>query len=143
MENLQFIRERLHTEGLDYDTIHALLARLIFIQFLFQREDSKGQTAISLEYLNKLHQEKTFSKPHKNLPDILSNYNDAYKFFRLLNDRFNGDLFPGNKEEAWQAEKAKVKKEHLQTLADFISGKFHQETGKGFLWHIFLRYYTA
>jgi type I restriction-modification system DNA methylase subunit len=137
LDNLQFIREKLHLEGLEYDKIHDLLARLIFIQFLFQREDSKGQTAISTSYLNKLHQEGIFSKPHENLVDILLNYKDAYKFFRLLNDRFNGDLFPGKKEEAWQAEKNKVKKSHLNLLAEFISGDLHQESRQGLLWRAY------
>lgn len=137
LANLQYIREKLHKEGLEHDTIHDLLARLIFIQFLFQREDSEGKTAISADYLNKLYEEKKFSNQHQSLPEILGNYNDAYKFFRLLNDKFNGDLFPGNKEEAWQEEKAKVKKKHLEILADFVSGKIQQQTGQNFLWQIY------
>lgn len=137
LANLQFIREKLRNEGLENDTIHDLLARLIFIQFLFQREDSEGKTAISPDYLSKLYNEQKLSKQHNDLESILRSYNDAYKFFRILNDRFNGDLFPGSKEAAWQAEKARVSKTHLTTLADFISGKFHQETGQGFLWQIY------
>ncbi len=134
LDNLQYIRERLHKDGLKHDTIHALLARLIFIQFLFQREDSKGQSAISSDYLKKLYEEQELSRLHTNLSDILLNYTDAYKFFRLLNDRFNGDLFPGKKERAWQEEKDEVKKEHLKMLADFISGDLDQQTGQQFLW---------
>lgn len=134
LANLQFIREKLHNEGLEYNTIHDLLARLIFIQFLFQREDSDGRAAISPDYLKKLYEDKKLSKLHKDLPEILSEYDDAYEFFHLLNNQFNGDLFPGDKEEAWQAEKDRVKPRHLGTLADFISGKFDQQTGQGFFW---------
>jgi hypothetical protein len=32
---------------------------------------------------------------HDGLASILSNHGDSYRFFRWLNERFNGDLFPG------------------------------------------------
>lgn len=137
LDNLSSIRSQLNEKGLEYDTIHDLLARIIFIQFLFQREDSNGQSAISSEYLAELHNENKLSSSYESLEGILNNYDDSYKFFRLLNDRFNGDLFPGDKDEDWQEEMSKVKSEHLKLLADFISGELRLENGQFSLWKIY------
>jgi hypothetical protein len=124
LDNLSSIRKQLKEEGLEYDTIHDLLARIIFIQFLFDRKDSNGTSVISSEYLKGLYVNKKLSAQHQNPEEILRNYDDAYNFFKLLNVRFNGDLFPGDKEEDWQDEMSKVKPKHLELLADFIGGKF-------------------
>ncbi|MFO0056001.1 MAG: SAM-dependent DNA methyltransferase, partial [Dolichospermum sp.] len=40
LKNLKSVRERLQQNELDDDTIHDLLARIIFIQFLFDRQES-------------------------------------------------------------------------------------------------------
>ncbi len=60
---------------------------------------------------------------------ILADYDEAYRFFRWLNRKFNGDLFPGkgqseNEREAeWQQEMTHVEPRHLETLARFVGGK--------------------
>lgn len=65
---------------------------------------------------------------------------DSYKFFRWLNSKFNGDLFPGKgateekRETEWQTEEQKVKETHLNILADFVSGHIDIETGQLSLW---------
>lgn len=137
LKNLSIIRQKLHKKGLEYDTIHDLLARIIFIQFLFDRKDSQGKSIISSEYLEQLYKENKLSKEHKNLEEILNNYDDAYKFFKLLNKRFNGDLFPGNEEKDWQDEMSKVTEDHLKLLADFIEGKLELESGQFSLWKMY------
>lgn len=137
LDNLSSIRKQLKAKGLEYDTIHDLLARIIFIQFLFDRKDSNGKSVISSEYLEGLYTNKELSFQYHNPEEILRNYDDAYKFFKLLNVRFNGDLFPGDKEEDWQDEMSKVKPEHLSLLADFIGGKFLLENGQSSFWKMY------
>lgn len=137
LKNLSSIRQKLYEEGLEYDTIHDLLARIIFIQFLFDRKDSKGKSIISSEYLEQLYTEKELSAKHESAEEILNNYDDAYKFFKLLNERFNGDLFPGDKEEDWEVEMSKVTDEHLKLLAAFIGGKLQLDSGQFSMWKMY------
>ena len=137
LDNLSSIRKQLKEKGLEYDTIHDLLARIIFIQFLFDRKDSNGTSVISSDYLKGLYTKNKLSVQYQNPEEILRNYDDSYNFFKLLNERFNGDLFPGDKEEAWQDEMSKVKPEHLTLLADFIGGKYVLENGQPSLWKMY------
>jgi hypothetical protein len=138
--NLKYIRERLRELRLSYDVIHDLLARILFIQFLFQRKDSQGQPALNDRVLKRLHQEGELSAIYRDLGGILSNYEDTYQLFRWLNNRFNGDLFPGegatDAERAveWQAEMKQVKPRHLQLLSEFVSGRIQMEKGQWTLW---------
>jgi type I restriction-modification system DNA methylase subunit len=141
LENLRYLRKRLNALGLEYDVIHDLIARMIFIQFLFDRKDSSGQPALNENVLRKLHIERrVLSREYKSLKDILENYDDSYKFFRWLNDKFSGDLFPGKgateaeREAEWQAEKEQVKPIHLELLADFVSGKIRMKDNQLFFW---------
>lgn len=140
LSNLKYIREKLHNLDLSYDCIHDLLARVIFIQFLFQRKDSTGQPALNDSILKKLHEERVLSETFHSLGEILAHYDDAYRFFKWLNDRFSGDLFPGQgatpeeREAEWRAEMRQVKPQHLSQLADFVSGRIQMERGQLFLW---------
>ena len=140
LANFRFIRQELHKQGLDYDVIHDLLARVIFIQFLFHRKDSSGQSALSANFLKKRYEEGILSNAYQDLGGILSNYDDAYKFFQFLNGKFNGDLFPGKgatseeREKEWRDEKKQVKAKHLKLLAEFVSGRMEMERGQYCLW---------
>ncbi|MEG3970413.1 N-6 DNA methylase [Microcoleus sp. T2B6] len=140
LSNLKSIRKQLREQDLDYNTIHDLLARIIFIQFLFDRKDSQGNPALNEELLNHLYRNEKLSAKYHNLPEILSNHKDTYKFFRWLNGKFNGDLFPGQgsteaeQEREWQAEEKKVNKKHLKILAEFVSGDLEMESGQRCLW---------
>jgi type I restriction-modification system DNA methylase subunit len=137
LANLSSIRRQLKEKGLEYDTIHDLLARFIFIQFLFQREDSQGVSAISPVYLANLCERGELSGKHSSLEEIFSSYDDTYKFFRLLNKKFNGDLFPGDNDEDWQEEMRKVRPEHLKLLAEFISGDIQLDNGQYSFWRMY------
>lgn len=137
LDNLSSIRRQLKERGLEYDTIHDLLARIIFIQFLFDRKDPKGKSVISSEYLEQLYSDQKLSSKYRNTEAILRNYEDAYKFFKILNERFNGDLFPGDKEEDWKDEMSKVEPEHLRLLADFIGGKLFLDNGQASFWKMY------
>ncbi len=140
LDNLKTVREKLKAQRLDYDTAHDLLARLIFIQFLCDRADSGGKPALGPPELQRLHKRGVLSEPYTELADILESRDDTYALFRWLNESFNGDLFPGKgttleqREAEWQAEMQRVKPRHLQTLAQFVSGKMEMRGGQGRLW---------
>ncbi len=129
LNELTLVRKRLKSQKLDNDRIHDLLARVVFSQFLFDRKDSAGRPAINPGLLSRLKDEGHLSQGHKELSSILADYDEAYRFFRWLNDKFNGDLFPGKgetleqREAEWQEEMEHVKPRHLKTLADFVSGR--------------------
>jgi hypothetical protein len=143
LKNLKSVRKELQKNELDDDIIHDLLARIIFIQFLFDRQDSEGNPALNttlLDYLDDLYRIGELSAKYSRLADILRNHRDTYQFFRWLNGKFNGDLFPGKgateeeHESEWQIEEQKVKQPHLNILADFVSGQKDFETGQLSLW---------
>ncbi len=143
LENLKVIREKLHENGLEFDLIHDLLARLIFIQFLFQRCDSSGTSALNANQLKRLHHQDILSRPHESLGDILDHHGDTYALFRYLNDRFNGDLFPGKsdseaeRDQEWRKEMKTVRKKHLHLLRDFVLGEMKISSGQLALWPLY------
>jgi hypothetical protein len=143
LSNLKSVRQQLKRLNLDYDTIHDLLARIIFIQFLFDRKDSQGNPALNAQFLAHLHEIGELSARYRNLPGILKNHRDTYRFFRWLNDKFNGDLFPGKgatedeREAEWKAEERKVTQLHLDLLAEFVSGELEMETRQRCLWPLY------
>ncbi|MEK7686564.1 MAG: N-6 DNA methylase [Verrucomicrobiota bacterium] len=141
LENLRSVRSALREAGLkDDDVCHDLLARVIFIQFLFDRKDSSGKAALNPSTLERLHDEDVLKAKHGGFASILADYDETYRLFRWLNERFNGDLFPGkgdsadDRERAWQAEKRHVKAPHLDVLAQFVSGKLDMPEGQRCLW---------
>lgn len=139
--NLRHVRHLLAEIGLDdEDVCHDLLARIIFVQFLFDRKDVDGNPALTASKLARLHAEGVLSKLHAGFDSILSSYTDAYALFDWLNERFNGDLFPGKgdtphaRATGWAAEKRIVNKKHLSLLADFIRGNVDMPSGQQCLW---------
>jgi hypothetical protein len=141
LENLRFVRQALREKGLDNDdACHDLLARVIFIQFLFDRKDSTGKAALNAGTLERLHNEDVLKNKHENFASILANYNESYRLCYWLNERFNGDLFPGKgnteaeREEAWQEEKRLVKPRHLEVLEQFVSGRLEMPRNQFRLW---------
>jgi type I restriction-modification system DNA methylase subunit len=146
LDNLKEVREQLQKDGLDVETIHDLLARIIFIQFLFQKQDAEGTRFLNEYILENLHTQKVLSKSYKELPDILDNFDDTYNLFRWLNDKFNGDLFPGKgetekeRESEWQAEIQKVRvdgNKYLKKLADFARGDLQMKDKQLCLWKFY------
>ncbi len=133
---LNFVRKRLKRQELadgtilelDDDTIHDLLARVIFIQFLWDRKDGSGKAALNQSLLERLKHENILINLHSSLLSVLRDYHDTYELFRWLNGKFNGDLFPGKgrtedeREAEWKSEMDKVKPEHLRDLASLVRG---------------------
>lgn len=141
LEDLRGLRQRLLDAELPEDICHDLLARVIFIEFLFQRKDSQGNAALNEHIMRNLCEKGVLSKAHKDLASILQSHGETYGFFRELNDRFNGDLFPGKgetpeeREAEWKAEMRYVRADpHLKLLEKFVSGKMEMETGQFCLW---------
>jgi hypothetical protein len=141
LEGLKNVRNKLQNEGLEDDCIHDLLARIVFSQFLFDRKDSDGRAALNEGLLSRLREKGHLSREHSELSSILADHEEAYRFFRWLNDKFNGDLFPGKgrtpeeREHEWLAEMDVVKPLHLKTLADFVSGRLSGE--QRCLWRLY------
>lgn len=141
IQNLVFVRNHLRDAlGLPEKRCHDLLARLIFIQFLFQRTDSNGRAALHSERLRSLAKEGILGRVYAGLPELLADYEDSYHFFEWLNERFNGDLFPGKadtpeeRKKEWAQEKSQVKPIHLEFLSRFITGREDLRSGQGLLW---------
>jgi hypothetical protein len=143
LDNLVFVRKELRKQDLPVDNAHDLLARIIFIQFLFQRQDASGQPALNDDLLQRLYSQGVLSEKHRDLEGILWNYRDAYQFFRWLNERFNGDLFPGKgttpeeRETEWQREMSEVNEGHLRLLAQFVGGSLKMQSGQYSLWPLY------
>jgi len=146
LSNLKELRRQLENDGLAIETIHDLLARTIFIQFLFQKKDSNGKPALNDGFLNELHKQGLLSTIYTDLPGILNNFDDTYSLFRWLNNKFNGDLFPGKgktepeREDEWQAEIEKVYTEdnrYLTKLAAFVRGDLNMGNSQLCLWKFY------
>ncbi len=141
LSNLRHVRHMLHEEGLvDDDICHDLLARIVFVQFLFDRKDSKGNSALNRAKLFSLHEADILKNEHADFISVLEDYDEAYRLFDWLNSRFNGDLFPGKgstpseRERGWRQEKKHVKPKHLKLLRDFIKGDLNMPKGQLCLW---------
>jgi hypothetical protein len=120
LSNLKEVRRSLQSIGLESRYIHDLLARIIFVQFLFDRKDSNNQAALNGQKLRELYDLGILSAVYTSLADILGSYNDTYALFGWLNQRFNGDLFPGTggttqkQPSAWEEEKRYVQPQHSE-----------------------------
>ncbi|HEY0114753.1 MAG TPA: N-6 DNA methylase [Allosphingosinicella sp.] len=141
LRNLRHIRDVLFNEGLtDDDICHDLLARVIFVQFLFDRKDQDGNPALTVARLHRLHKDGVLLSLHDTLGSILADYEDSYRLFDWLNSKFNGDLFPGKgsgpdeRAVGWARERAVVTPRHLAILADFISGSLDMVSSQLSLW---------
>lgn len=128
LKNLRHVRSELIKARLDRNFCHDLLARIIFTQFLFHRKDSNGNPFFSKTLLAK-RCEGSLKRVHEDLASVLQDKEETYALFRWMDERFNGDLFPGHanqgtaeREAAWLAEKEAVNEQHLRLLAELVSG---------------------
>jgi hypothetical protein len=144
LSNLRDIRTRLVDAGLDDDDIcHDLIARVIFVQFLFDRKDPDGAAALDAAKLAKLHADHLLGQLYPDFASVLCDYDDTYALFEWLNERFNGDLFPGKgntpeaRIEGWHRERRWVKPAHLKLLADFTRGDLDMLSGQAALWPLY------
>src|ERR1035441_5998106 len=80
-------------------------------------------------------------KIHPNLGSVLGDKADAYSLFQWMDERFNGDLFPGKendddetREAAWRIEREAVTKPHLDLLAGLVRGDLNVADKQLKLW---------
>jgi hypothetical protein len=132
LSNLKFVRRKL-AHDIPENVVHDLLARLIFIQFLFQRKDSTGNPALNDSQLTNLNAKGILLGLYSSLSEILINKRDTYALFEWLDDRFNGDMFPDD----WEQEKLLVTQTHLNVLSQFIKGDMQMEDGQLCLWPLY------
>ena len=139
--NLRHIRSVLARQGLvDDDICHDLLARIIFVQFLFDRKDQDGKAALTPATLRRLQKEGVLAGAHDSFSSVLSSYDDTYSLFEWLNAKFNGDLFPGKGDTAqaraagWAIERDVIRPPHLVSLAEFIRGDLDLGSRQMSLW---------
>jgi len=139
--NLRHVRLVLHKQGLNNDDVcHDLLARIVFVQFLFDRKDPQGNSALNQTKLASLCETGILQKEHKDFSSLLDDYDETYRLFDWLNGKFNGDLFPGKgnthqeRARGWKQEKEYVKTPHLRLLRDFIRGDLDMPSGQLCLW---------
>ena len=141
MGNLRFLRSELMRQGLvDDDICHDLIARVIFVQFLFDRKDADGRAALNRDMLERLHSDGVLSTAYVSFAEILLSHDDTYRLFAWLNSKFNGDLFPeGDYSDpahtgGWSRELGVVTPEHLALLSAFISGGVRMPDNQLCLW---------
>jgi hypothetical protein len=108
---------------------------------LFHRKDGAGRAFLDTSRMSRLHDAGVTRREHKSLASVLTSKTDTYGLFRWLDERFNGDLFPGKAadspdalESAWREEKLAVKPEHLTLLAEFVRGDLEVSDGQLNLW---------
>lgn len=142
LRNLSDMRGELLKTGLAKEVCHDLIARLIFVQFLFQRTDNTGKPFID-ENLLAQRFGGSLNFVHHSLADILQNRDETYRLFRWLNTKFNGDLFPGkgetetDRESEWSNEQEQIEDRHLQLLAGFVSGDLQIKRKQRTLWPLY------
>lgn len=141
LKNLRYVRSELLKLKLPQDHCHDLLARIIFTQFLFHRKDTDGNAFFSVAKMRRLQEDGVLSRVHTDLGSLLTNKTDIYSLFRWMDERFNGDLFPGkegenaaSRERAWNIEKSAVTKDHLDLLANLVSGNIDAKDKQQTLW---------
>ncbi len=141
LKNLRHVRHELLRMELPKEFCHDLLARIIFAQFLFHRKDRDGQAFFSDRVMKRLHDDGTLVEHHADLASVLTHKADTYALFRWMDQRFNGDLFPGKewddenaREAAWRAEHDAVHEDHLSLLADLVRGDLDIEGQQFTLW---------
>lgn len=127
LRNLRAARHelvRVQTASLESHTLDALLCRLVFTCYLFDRG------IIDHSYLKVL-----FIHGCEHLRDILAKQprsdskSDLYTLFRQLGEDFNGDLFTADLE----AESRQIRVEHLHILDRFFHGT-NVQTGQQSFW---------
>lgn len=140
LENLKAVRRHLRELDLSDTWSHDLLARIIFVQFLFDRKDAENRAALNPQKLEELRESGVLQGSYTTLAELLTSYDDTYALFRWLNERFNGDLFPGKgqtaqeREAEWKTEQENVQPQHLQRLSQFVEGRLEIKKGQYCLW---------
>jgi hypothetical protein len=107
LENIEAVRDILTIKyQLPSNITNNLIGRLIFVRYLIDRDIVIGFNDNNNGVLS-----------NDSLCNVLKSESKTYKLFEYLRNKFNGNLFPIDKEE-----KELVKKEHLKVLIDLLNG---------------------
>jgi hypothetical protein len=126
LSNLQATREALGaatSRRLGTQTLDALLCRLVFVCYLFDRHVIGSAYLSSIGIPTTNHLREILSRPKQEARDWL------YALFKKLGTDFNGDLFSDNLDQ--EARTIAVK--HLEILDQFLSGT-NMTTGQRSFW---------
>ncbi len=131
-KNLRAIRERLIKTNLETRIVNSLLGRSIFIQYLEDRKDSNGHQAFPKGFFKK------YCGDAEKFTDVLADKHATYEMFRHLGDKFKGDLFRSDLEDAGlEREEGNVEQGQLDLLAQFLQGDIELEEGQKCLWPLY------
>lgn len=119
IDNLKATKEELRKRKIDPNVIHDVLTRSLFVLYL---EDIGATNA---EYYNQ------FKKGSKSYFHLLADLEATYKFFKHLENKFNGNLFP-----VTDNEKKKINGAELQLIASCFWGD-EVSSGQQTLWKKF------
>lgn len=92
--------------------IHKLLVMSIFLKYLEDKEDDKGNTVFQNNFFAK------YSPGANNFIDVLDNSGDLIQLFRDLSIHFNGEIF-----KLSEVEEENLAKINLPIFAEFFEGK--------------------
>jgi hypothetical protein len=92
--------------NLDKKHANRIIARLIFIRYLIDRNVNFDFTSINNEMITK-----------NELPNLIKKKELLYKLFEDISEKFNGELLPIN------GEKDSIKEEHLSILSNLFAGE--------------------
>lgn len=103
--------------------VHSLLSRSIFIKYLEERKDSKGETVFPEGFYS------SFLESAKQYTDVLSSKEAAYNLFSSLKEKFNGDTL-----QVTEVEKGIITQKDLDELRMFLLGNSELESRQLVLW---------
>ncbi len=124
LDNLEFMSNKLISNGLRQDVVHNILTRSIFIKYLEDRKDKEGYIAFPKGFFEK------FLPGAKSFTDLLSNKDKTEELFQYLNNKFNGDVFTLD-------EIGTVSQEHLNLLKKMLKGDMYLEQKQMTLWPLY------
>lgn len=106
--------------------VHALLSRSIFIKYLEERRDSKGETVFPADFYSQ------FLKSATQYTDILVNEKATYSLFNSLKEKFNGDTL-----QITENESKIILQQDLDELRTFLLGDSELGSRQLALWPLY------
>ena len=128
INNIRFMRDTLiNDEGMNPDIVHSLLMRSILVKYFEDRKDRAGQSVFPSDFFP-----KNFPDKGNCYTDLLDDVTATYSFFRILNEKFNGDILHiGDREED------DVDLKDLQQLKRLLKGEQYLHNKQMALWPLY------
>ena len=106
------LAKKLAQDNISLDVIHALIMRTLFVMYLEDKE------ATPKEFY------KDIDKEAQTFFDLLDNQENTYRFFKKIEENFNGNVFP-----VLEKENEQIKGVHLKLIKQcFINGDLDNES---------------